>query len=198
MLSEWRNVTEMTRGEPIQIERLRVIRTGVQVEGEFALPLLARLTVEDQEFVAAFVRCHGSIKEMEAICGISYPTVKKRLDKIAGELGTGGVSTAASGVLAEHAASKASTADKGGKTGKGSKSSKRGASAGNSAEQSVGEMEASPDLAALFKKYGKGGSGKTVEKTPELKQYAVKTIKRMLKEGMINAEEAETALKKWS
>jgi len=34
----------------------------------------------------AFIRCHGSIKEMEEMFGISYPTVKNRLNRIAGQL----------------------------------------------------------------------------------------------------------------
>ena len=38
---------------------------------------------EDQVFITAFVRCHGSIKEMERIFGVSYPTVKSRLNRIA-------------------------------------------------------------------------------------------------------------------
>ena len=60
--------------------------SGIAVEGSFELPPLARLTVEDQVFVTAFVRCHGSIKEMEQLFGISYPTVKNRLASIAGKL----------------------------------------------------------------------------------------------------------------
>ena len=58
----------------------------VAVEGAFELPQLARLGLEDQVFVVAFVRCHGSIKEMERIFGISYPTVKSRLNRIAQSL----------------------------------------------------------------------------------------------------------------
>jgi hypothetical protein len=42
--------------------------------------------MEDQIFVMAFVRSHGSIKEMERLFGISYPTVKNRLNAIAGRL----------------------------------------------------------------------------------------------------------------
>ncbi|WP_435602221.1 DUF2089 family protein [Streptomyces sp. bgisy130] len=38
---------------------------------------------DDQIFVAAFVRAHGSIKEMERIFGVSYPTIKSRLKRIA-------------------------------------------------------------------------------------------------------------------
>ena len=46
------------------------------------MPPLARLTAEDQIFVAAFVRCHGSIKQMEKFFGVSYPTIKNRLNRI--------------------------------------------------------------------------------------------------------------------
>ena len=49
-------------------------------------PELARLTAEDQVFVAAFVRSHGSIKEMEQVFGVSYPTIKARLTRIAQKL----------------------------------------------------------------------------------------------------------------
>ncbi len=41
-----------------------------------------QLSLEDQVFVTAFVRCHGSIKEMERIFGVSYPTIKSRLNRI--------------------------------------------------------------------------------------------------------------------
>ena len=60
--------------------------TGIAIEGSFELPSLARLSYEDQIFIMAFVRCHGSIKEMENIFGISYPTVKNRLSRLAEEL----------------------------------------------------------------------------------------------------------------
>jgi hypothetical protein len=52
------------------------------IEGEFELPQLAALSLEDQVFVVAFVRSHGSIKEMERIFGVSYPTIKSRLNRI--------------------------------------------------------------------------------------------------------------------
>ena len=50
------------------------------------LPPLAQLPAEDQIFVAAFVRCHGSIKQMEKYFGVSYPTIKNRLNKIGSQL----------------------------------------------------------------------------------------------------------------
>jgi hypothetical protein len=79
----WQELTHLTRGEEISVERVRVDRTGVAIDGVFELPPLARLKLEDQIFVMAFVRSHGSIKEMERLFGISYPTVKNRLNKIA-------------------------------------------------------------------------------------------------------------------
>lgn len=79
----WQELTHLTRGEEISVERVRVERTGVSIDGAFELPPLARLKLEDQIFVMAFVRSHGSIKEMERLFGISYPTVKNRINKIA-------------------------------------------------------------------------------------------------------------------
>ena len=55
---------------------------GLALEGEFEVPTLARLSLEDQLFVVAFVRHHGSIKQMERLFSISYPTVKNRLNAI--------------------------------------------------------------------------------------------------------------------
>jgi len=58
----------------------------IAIEGSFELPPLAQLTAEDQIFVAAFVRCHGSIKQMEQIFGVSYPTIKNRLNRLGTQL----------------------------------------------------------------------------------------------------------------
>jgi hypothetical protein len=83
---DWQELTNLTRGQPFVVERVRLTGSGVAIEGQFELPQLAQLNVEDQVFVTAFVRCHGSIKEMERIFGVSYPTVKSRLNRIAGML----------------------------------------------------------------------------------------------------------------
>ena len=66
----------------MRIARMACEPCGVVMEGEFEVPALARLSVEDQLFVVAFVRHHGSIKKMESLFGISYPTVKNRLNAI--------------------------------------------------------------------------------------------------------------------
>lgn len=86
MTQDWKELTEITRGAEIEIERVRIKQSGVVIEGRFELPPLAQLTLEEQIFVTAFIRCEGSIKEMEELFGISYPTVKNRLRGIAGKL----------------------------------------------------------------------------------------------------------------
>ena len=83
---DWQALSELTRGRPIVVERVRLVDQGVAIEGAFELPRLAQLSAEDQVFVAAFVRSHGSIKEMEQVFGVSYPTIKARLNRIAASL----------------------------------------------------------------------------------------------------------------
>jgi hypothetical protein len=83
---EWQELTKLTQGQALVVERVRVAGKDVAIEGSFELPQLARLSAEDQVFVVAFVRSHGSIKEMEQVFGVSYPTIKARLNRIAGSL----------------------------------------------------------------------------------------------------------------
>ena len=80
---DWQELTRLTQGAPLVVERVRLRGYDVCIEGAFALPQLAQLGAEDQVFVAAFVRAHGSIKEMEQVFGVSYPTIKARLNRIA-------------------------------------------------------------------------------------------------------------------
>src|SRR5436189_712790 len=79
---DWQALTRLTAGAPFQIERVRLTDQDVAIEGRFELAPLAQLPAEDQIFVAAFVRCHGSIKQMEKFFGVSYPTIKNRLNRI--------------------------------------------------------------------------------------------------------------------
>ena len=82
MSQDWMELTKLTGGAPLTVERVKVKDKDIAIEGSFALPPLAQLTLEDQTFITAFVRSHGSIKEMEQQFGISYPTVKNRLNAI--------------------------------------------------------------------------------------------------------------------
>ena len=79
---DWLSLTRLTGGAPFEVERVRLTGQDIAIEGRFALPALAQLPAEDQTFVAAFIRCHGSIKQMEKFFGVSYPTIKNRLNRI--------------------------------------------------------------------------------------------------------------------
>jgi hypothetical protein len=85
-LHDWQALVDLTGGAPLIVERVRIADKGIAIEGQFQAPQLARLTAEDQVFVAAFVRSHGSIKDMERVFGVSYPTIKARLNRIAASL----------------------------------------------------------------------------------------------------------------
>lgn len=75
---------ECTR--PLSVERMVCRGCGLAVEGAVEISALGQLDLDDQVFVTAFVRGHGSIKRMEALFGISYPTVKNRLNRIVQKL----------------------------------------------------------------------------------------------------------------
>lgn len=83
---DWQELTHLTQGQPIIVERVRLVEKDIAIEGQFELPQLARLAMDDQVFITAFVRSHGSIKEMERVFGVSYPTIKARLTRIANSL----------------------------------------------------------------------------------------------------------------
>ena len=85
-VSDWQELLRIAQGGPLVVERVRMPEKQIAVEGAFTLPELARLSLEDQVFVTAFLRSHGSIKEMEQVFGVSYPTIKARLNRIAGQL----------------------------------------------------------------------------------------------------------------
>jgi len=72
--------------QSMTISRLVCSDCNLVLEGGFEVSPLARLSTEDQVFVTAFVRYHGSIKKMEELFDISYPTVKNRLNAIGAAL----------------------------------------------------------------------------------------------------------------
>jgi hypothetical protein len=84
--SDWQDLLRIAKGEPLVIERVRIPQRQITVEGNFSLPELASLSLEDQIFIIAFLRSHGSIKEMEQTFGVSYPTIKARLNRLSGQL----------------------------------------------------------------------------------------------------------------
>ena len=86
MATDWQELSKLTQGDDLEIERVRLVKADIAIEGRFTLPPLAQLPGDDQIFVSAFVRCHGSIKQMEKYFGVSYPTIKNRLNRIGAQL----------------------------------------------------------------------------------------------------------------
>lgn len=85
-MKDWAYLTKMTENESFRVTQVKLESSGITINGDFELPPLGQLTFEDQIFVAAFVKCHGSIKQMEKHFGVSYPTIKSRLNKISQNL----------------------------------------------------------------------------------------------------------------
>ena len=83
---DWQDLTRLAQGRSMIVERVRFPQDDLVVEGKFELPQLARLSLEDQVFIVAFVQSHGSIKEVERIFGVSYPTIKSRLNRLSSQL----------------------------------------------------------------------------------------------------------------
>jgi hypothetical protein len=85
MANDWHELTDLTDDRSFLVTEVQM-STGISIHGEFELPPLARLRYEDQVFVSEFVRSHGSIKDMEKAFGVSYPTIKNRLNRIVDQL----------------------------------------------------------------------------------------------------------------
>lgn len=62
--------------------RLRCHACGSCVEGDFGLGVLARLDGEDQQVVLSLVKSSGSLKDLASEYGVSYPTIRNRVDAL--------------------------------------------------------------------------------------------------------------------
>lgn len=69
-------------GEGLKISELVCVSCDTKISGLFDLPLLARLSEQEQQFVLDFVKCSGSLKEMAKTMELSYPTVRNMLDDL--------------------------------------------------------------------------------------------------------------------
>jgi len=67
---------------PLSVKRLQCESCETEVEGLYPLPPLSGLENEDQAFVVNFIKASGSLKEMAKLMGVSYPTVRNRLNEI--------------------------------------------------------------------------------------------------------------------
>lgn len=69
-------------GSTLRVRTMHCTECDTTVEGDYQLPALMRLRDEDQLFIHDFVMCSGSLKEMASRMGLSYPTVRNRLDEV--------------------------------------------------------------------------------------------------------------------
>ncbi|GAC1397743.1 MAG: DUF2089 family protein [Chloroflexota bacterium] len=76
-------------GDELAVTRLHCRGCGTTVEGTFNLGPLQRLAQEQVQFVEAFVRNRGSLKDLGAELNMSYPTVNNRLNDILMTMGYG-------------------------------------------------------------------------------------------------------------
>lgn len=72
--------------EALVATKLSCRACGTSLDGQFEIPALLQLSPQDLSFVSAFVRSSGSLKAMAQQLGISYPTVRNRLDEIVRQL----------------------------------------------------------------------------------------------------------------
>lgn len=70
----------------LQVVRLGCTRCDTAVIGGFSLPPLARLSQEDHAFVLCFLQTGGNLKHMAKLYGVSYPTLRNRLDALVEQL----------------------------------------------------------------------------------------------------------------
>jgi hypothetical protein len=80
----------------LQVTHLRCEQCATELSGEFAPNEFARLASDKLEFLRTFLSCRGNLKEVEGALGISYPTVRARLDGLLAALGFGGADIAPS------------------------------------------------------------------------------------------------------
>ena len=73
--------------QKLEISRLTCPACNTKLDGSFVPCKFCRLPEEQLLFVETFIKCRGSIKDVEKELGISYPTVKNRLDSVISSLG---------------------------------------------------------------------------------------------------------------
>ena len=74
-------------GGDTQILKIGCDTCGTNIECKFQLCKFCKLTAEQKLFIDVFIKCRGNIKEVEKELGVSYPTVKNKLEDVVDALG---------------------------------------------------------------------------------------------------------------
>lgn len=75
-------MSDPVSGGDLYVSELSNDESGVAIRGRFAIPRWSKLTEEQEQFLETFLRCRGMINSVERELGISYPTVKSRLESL--------------------------------------------------------------------------------------------------------------------
>ncbi len=73
----------------LAVTRLRCSSCGTTIDGEFSVGRFGRLTKDQQAILTSFLRSRGNLRDMERELGISYPTVRARVEALVRALGFG-------------------------------------------------------------------------------------------------------------
>lgn len=74
----------------LKITRLSCGECGTEISGNFEISRFGCLNEENMKFLKVFLSSRGNLKEVEKQMGISYPTIRNRLDELLGALGLEG------------------------------------------------------------------------------------------------------------
>jgi hypothetical protein len=74
-------------GDTLNVNKLHCSTCDTSLEGHFALGRLSRLSADQLHFVETFLQCEGTLKRVEKELGISYPTVRARLEDVIRTIG---------------------------------------------------------------------------------------------------------------
>ncbi|MBC7959767.1 MAG: DUF2089 domain-containing protein [Vallitaleaceae bacterium] len=74
-------------GEKLSITKLGCPKCSSSIEGDFQPCEFCRLPEDELDFIKVFIKCRGNIKDVEKELGISYPTVRGKLDSVIRSLG---------------------------------------------------------------------------------------------------------------
>ena len=73
-------------GESLHVTELHSIESGITIRGRFELPRYSFLDAEQAHFLEIFLRCRGILSSVEKELGVSYPTVRTKLDQLLASL----------------------------------------------------------------------------------------------------------------
>lgn len=73
--------------EDLEITRLRCPGCGTEIKGDFTPCPFCRLDADQEKLLTVFLKARGNIREVERELGISYPTVRARIDEVLKALG---------------------------------------------------------------------------------------------------------------